>query len=236
MSDIRTVEFSIVVVAENHNPSLLNRDFLWNNDIVPEEWNWEVLDEKSFSTVQASRVSYDSNVSIAVHQNKVIVKDVTFGLDPLDSKVPYIAKKFVDVLPHVNYQGVGINFHSGLQHETPVDFLKKKFLSEVSPDYNNQEMIQAGFKFTYELDDGQVNFEIDPGYVTSENDEGERERHKGVIVESNYHREFDVESSSIDNIKSVIDRVEADVKDFEEFFKTHFPDEINEQANENQDA
>lgn len=74
MSDIRTIEFSIVVVAENHNPSLLNRDFLWNNDIVPEEWDWEVLDEQSFSTVQASSVRYDSDVSITVHQNKLIEK------------------------------------------------------------------------------------------------------------------------------------------------------------------
>lgn len=106
----------------------------------------------------------------------------------------------------MNYQGVGINLHSGFQHASPVEFLENKFLSEVSPDYNEREMLQAGFKFAYELDNGQVNVEIDPGFVTTEDDQGERERHKGVIVESNYHREFDEEDNAIENIKSMIDR------------------------------
>src|SRR2546428_392286 len=105
------IQFSVVVVGEAHNPTILNPDFLAIREIVPKEWGWEVL-SPAITTPPFAIVRYTNRVSITVEHGKLQVADLGVGDDPTGSKAAEIARRYVNTLPHVRYTAVGINFHS----------------------------------------------------------------------------------------------------------------------------
>jgi len=54
-------ELAIVVAAQNHNPTILNPDFLKHSQIVPKEW---VLREPPLCTEPLARVAYTNGVTL----------------------------------------------------------------------------------------------------------------------------------------------------------------------------
>ena len=64
----------VVVTAEFHNPSVLNRDFLVSKRIVPEDW--EVTE--GFTTPGLSVLSYDNGIQWTLDQSKGSQLSVTW--------------------------------------------------------------------------------------------------------------------------------------------------------------
>ena len=106
MAEFRLGNAAIVVLAESNNPRLLNPDFLERNKIVPEKWNpTNVLTTPPYATVQ-----YQEGLTIAVEENKL-----QFAADPnrlakWRDLLPDVAIHYLEVLPHVAYKAVGLNF------------------------------------------------------------------------------------------------------------------------------
>ena len=59
-------ELTIVIVAENHNPTILNPDFLKFNDIVPKEWD---MGQPPLCTPPISQVEYKNGIKI-IHRTE----------------------------------------------------------------------------------------------------------------------------------------------------------------------
>ena len=60
---------SVVVTAQSHNPSILNRDFLVLQEIVPE--SWEVIE--AVTTPAVSLIRYKKGIQLVVDEEKLTV-------------------------------------------------------------------------------------------------------------------------------------------------------------------
>lgn len=179
----RLIQFSAVVVAKDHNPSILNKDFLAFQKIVPEDWELA----QTISTPPFAQVRYDNGVAITVEQNKLQVTDLGVEDDPLASKAPDIAAAYVKTLPHVRYLSVGLNIQTAIEMTSPETYLKNRFLASGPWDDAEHLVAAAGFRLVYRMPDAcRLTLSLDAG-------EGERTGNERkitmVIANANFHRQ-----------------------------------------------
>ena len=98
---------SIVVLASQHNPSILHPSFLQSQGIVPNDW--ETLEPPICTPVFAS-VKYQNGIVFTVEQNKFQVIDNQTKDNFDKSLMPELVIRYCEHLPHVHYNAVGINF------------------------------------------------------------------------------------------------------------------------------
>lgn len=181
------LEFSVVVVANDHNPTILNPDFLERQGIVQETWGWKAMGP-AITTPPFATASFDSKVTVSVEPNRLHVTDTSATGGPQSSKVVDIARKYVEVLPHVRYSAVGINFRSLVEHADANAFLKGHFLKSGRWDSEEHPLQSVGLKLAYPLEGGQLILSLDSGIVTRRLEE-ESKPISGVVVNANFHRD-----------------------------------------------
>ncbi len=86
-------ELSIVIVAENHNPTILNPDFLKFNGIVPKEW---VVSKPPLCAYPVSQVEYQNGMRITAELNKLIFFTPEFVNNHFDMNISDVAKRYVE--------------------------------------------------------------------------------------------------------------------------------------------
>ncbi len=156
--------------------------------IVPDKWAWN-LAGPTIVTPPFATVQYDSEVSISVEPNKLQVADNKV-LDPNDSQAAAIVKRYVEVVPHVLYTAVGINFRSALEIEDANAYLKSQFLRYGPWDSNENPLQSVGLKFVYPVDAGSLVLSIDGGNVRKPVD-GKVQERSVILANANFHRELD---------------------------------------------
>jgi hypothetical protein len=184
---VRHFEFSVVVVANDHNPTILNPDFLVRQGIVQEGWGWKIMGP-AITTPPFATVSDDSGVTVSVESHRLQVIDTSSLGGPQSSKVVDIARRYVEVLPHVRYSAVGINFRSLVEHPDANAFLKDHFLKSGIWDSDVHPLQSAGFKLVYPLDGGRLTFGLDREIVTQRFEE-ESIQVSGILIHANFHRD-----------------------------------------------
>ena len=109
------IEVASVVVANAHNPSILNHDWLVANNVLPESpGGWE-LAEPPFTTAPLSSIHYQNGVRIVLDPVRLVVTAQTsgssFGDDTRSCQaVSSLATTYVTTLKHIPYVAVGSNF------------------------------------------------------------------------------------------------------------------------------
>jgi len=210
----RLIEFAIVVVASDCNPTILNPDFLAGQSIVPSEWGWGVSGTP-ITTPPFATISYDSGVSILVEANKFQVSDKSIsgkGPEPDTSKIPEIAKRYIEVLPHVRYDAVGHNFTVFVENAEAVAFLKDKFLKEGVWDSETHHMQEFGLKFVYHIKGGRLNVAMDGATIIDRSLEEPKEV-RGILIKANHHRDCEGYPSN----EQVIEYLEHIQEDWNKF-------------------
>ena len=185
----RLLQFSIVIIASDHNPTILNPDFLHVQRIVPEDWGWE-LASPPIVTPPFATVQYASGVSISVESNKLQISDTKIT-EPTKSKIVEIAKQYVHVVPHVRYTAVGINYRFAIEVENADTYLKSQFLKEGPWDSEDNPINTVGLKFVYPVASGRLVLSIDGGIV-SDTAHVEAQQESVIIANANFHRDLDL--------------------------------------------
>ena len=185
----RLLQFSIVIIAADHNPTILNPDFLRMQGIVPEDWGWELASPPIVTPPFAS-VQYESGVSLSVESNKLQIAD-TKTTEPTESKITEIAKQYVKVVPHVRYTAVGINYRIAIEVEDADTYLKSQFLKKGPWNSDDNPMNSVGLNFVYPAESGRIVLSIDSGTVSDTS--GSTEQKQSVIIaNANFHRDLDL--------------------------------------------
>ncbi|MEH2058175.1 MAG: hypothetical protein V7K97_18835 [Nostoc sp.] len=122
-----TQEFGIIIAAKNHNPTLLNSDFLKYSGIVPTEWE---LARQPISTPQVSQIAFTNGVLIVAEPTRVIFIEAIEGKAVAEIIVADIAKKYVQTLPNVEYEAVGLNPRSYMSFDQQQD-AARQYLAEM---------------------------------------------------------------------------------------------------------
>lgn len=184
---IRPLEFSIVIVTTDCNPTILNPDFLARQGIVPDDWGWNVSGPPITTSLFAT-VAYDSGVTISVDPNKF---QVVAGLPdrmPDASQIAKVARKYIEVLPHVRYMAVGHNFKGFAELVDARAFLTERFLKPGVWDSDKYPLKGVSLKFAYPLEGGRLNLTLDGADIEDRSGD-ETKRLHGVLVQLNYHRD-----------------------------------------------
>jgi len=114
------IEVASVVVANAHNPSILNHDWLVANNVLPESpGGWE-LAEPPFTTAPLSNIHYQSGIRIVLDPVRLVVTAQTLGSSFVgDSRsclaVSSLAATYVATLKHIPYVAVGSNFKAYIE-------------------------------------------------------------------------------------------------------------------------
>ena len=104
-SDTALIALSVVLIAANVEPSIINPDFLRHNDIVDPDLQTE---QPLISTPVFSQVAFEGGLSVVAQPDRF---DFTQQGEALteDVAIPDIARRFLERVPHPAYKAIGIN-------------------------------------------------------------------------------------------------------------------------------
>lgn len=196
---IQLHSISVVIAAKHHNPSILNKDFLAYNRIVPKSWS--VVE--SISTPAVSTIKYSNGVEWIVDQDRLTVAegfDIPFHQNE-DTEVHNRAIEYVQILPHTPYMALGLNCVVSITHKNPDGWITGRFL-----DKSMQEQgIVMYPKFLIKISNAVV-LNIGIGTNRVEDDE---ERANRVVANCNIHYKGPFEA------KTLVGKISewADIKD-----------------------
>ncbi len=198
---INLLNFSIVVLGDRHNPTIINQDFLTIQNIIPKEWGWEVSADEIISIPPLAQVPYKNGTIIQVEPNKAQFTDQQVS-EPKESKITEIAKKFVHTLKHVKYKAVGINYNCFFEIPNPENYLIEHFIKEGKWNSKKYSPEAVGIKFVYKLQDTKLTLQFDPGTAKHRDDLTAKD-HEVVLIHSNFHKDCS-EYPADDEIESYI--------------------------------
>ena len=104
------MQTSVVVLSDSNNPRLLNPDFLETNGIVPKDWSQDSENTKVIVTPPFSLIEYANGIRVQMEENNVQFVATKPAEIDWDTALPALASSFLDVLRHVQYRAVGLNY------------------------------------------------------------------------------------------------------------------------------
>jgi hypothetical protein len=167
MADLEIPELAIAIAAQQHNPTILNAEFLDYNEIVPHEW---VPSEDRFSTPVFSQVEYqEQGISINCQPDKVVFTrangDIRKSPEP---DVAALATAYVCALPHVQYKDIGVMIDGHVVVEAGMQEARRQVIDNYVAkgpwcDYGNG-LDDAMVNLAYEIEQTTVRMSIFPAF------------------------------------------------------------------------
>lgn len=216
-----TQEFGIIIAAKNYNPTLLNPDFLKYSGIVPTEWE---LARQPISTPNVSQVAFTNGVMIVAEPTRVIFIEAVEGKSTGELVVANIAKKYVQTLPNIEYEAVGLNPRSYMtfdqQQDAARQYLAETLLSPGAWQEVGTTPVRATLNLVYTIDRC-------PFYLTvSEAALRNPDETSTPIVLFNGSFSYEVKSEAvperIKNLHQIIDNWQVDFATYQEIISTKF--------------
>ena len=175
----RVHSVSVVVTAEFHNPSILNRDFLMSNGIVPKDW--EVVE--AITTPPVSIVRYSNGIQWNVDQSRLTVEENCGSPFQNEYLAHRLAVAYLETLPHVPYRSLGLNYVVSIKQDDPEHWLSQRFLRPGPWTEREPKVLGMVPKFTLDAHGAACHLSFSAGQNTPPQGEPE----SSVIVSGNIH-------------------------------------------------
>ena len=207
------VEVSSVVLANAHNPSILNHDWLLANDVLPElPGGWEFA-EPPFTTLPLSNIQYQNNVRIMLDSTRLAITAQTLGgnvvVDP-DEVVSRFATSYVSILEHIPYVAVGSNFKAFIECEDAQLRLVETFGGTGSW---TDGLDSLSTKLSHQIGGGcERHIELTPS-MAQKFEDSESKTINAILLSANYHRN----TPNKDEALNAIGEIRSDLQDFKTF-------------------
>jgi hypothetical protein len=218
--NVEVRDFSIVVVADNQNPSILNPDFLKYNQIVPSDWE---LAMPPICTPALSQVTFKNGVNVVAQSDKVTFWEA-LDSDNLLFEIPDIFCKYIDVVPAGDYRAVGININAHIlveKKENNQDIVLSKLISEGKWKSFQGKSPNAVVQFTYQLDNTNLMIAIQEVIIAKNPN---NELVNILNFSANFHRELinGTYPERISYVKNIIQSYNTDLDTFLSFTEQAF--------------
>lgn len=209
-------ELSIVLAARNHNPTILNPDFLKYNDIVPSSWK---VKEPPICIEPMAQVVYDNGVKITAELDKIIFLEPIIDIENVGSiKIFEMANKYIETLPHVQYNAIGINPKVHIIFDTvdnAKNFIFDTFIkSDVWKKFDDK-LINAGVKLSYKFDQVTLNLSVDASMLKI----SDNEHIPVALFSANFHHAISGETKKeqLENSSKIIGNWQSDIDILKDF-------------------
>ncbi|WP_424945857.1 hypothetical protein [Candidatus Spongiihabitans sp.] len=188
--DWKVDNVSVVIVAQSHNPSIVNPDFLKNNGIVARDL--EPTGPLLITPVVA-QIEYGDIAWMVMPERCTIHERVNAKFQE-SYRVYQCAQKYIEVLKHIPYTALGLNWliHITLNADSH-EWVKSKFLKDSEA---QKEIVGAEFTLKLQPDDLSI-----CSLSTKIPDRS------SVIVDCNFHFELKNPKSKINELKEILKRV-----------------------------
>lgn len=186
------VSISVVVTANNHNPSILTPDFLTSQGIVPRDW--EVLD--SMTTPGFSAVNYKERSQWILDSGALRIIESCDGEFQDSYEVHDLATKYIDKVRVVPYRGLGLNCQICTQLEEPERWLTERFLSAAIRSQDLEDLkLEPRFTFSAAptIPGAVINMSINSGEVARSSETW----NDAVIIDCNVHQQGPLEADRL---------------------------------------
>jgi len=171
----------IVVLAQFHNPSILNPDFLKNNKIV--DRNWKVAE--TITTTPFSQTRFKNGISMTVDNERMnITQKINDNYHEI-SPIYDIASEYIKILEHVKYTALGLNWDILVPIKTPDSWLVGHFLKKTSIPKSSPAVKGLNLTMNFNLDGNITSFQLAPALINFK----EKGPVEGVLVRANIHYE-----------------------------------------------
>ena len=149
---IELQESAFVFVGKKQNPSLINPDFFRCSGIIREDLE---LARPPVYTQQAAQLVFTNGVSVTAQADRVIFAESMATKSLQELEVPQIARKYIEALPHAEYQMMGINLRGLVPFPQTVDaarqFLTRQLLSAGAWQDFGEEPARTSLNVAYTL-------------------------------------------------------------------------------------
>ena len=210
---IEIVEFSVVLVATENNPSILNLDFLKYNEIVDPDWQ---VQGSPVSGPVFAQVSFEGGFTITADQQRVIFDQKTGG----KLVASEVAKRYFQQVPHVPYFGIGINPKFFLRSTGEHLSLRDSVVRDQGAWMSFKDAAPTvQLKLVYRYEDEARTISLDVAQIEPTIDD---QTVSGILFQANVHRDVDGTNAQARNkhIQSILDRWEDDLEDVRLLSKT----------------
>ena len=99
-------EIVAILATQGQTPSVVNAEFLQYSGIIPDDWE---LTRQPVYTDDVAQMAYNTNVTVTVQPNRIVVAQALEGQLPEDLQCTQIARQLAMALPKVNYRAFGFN-------------------------------------------------------------------------------------------------------------------------------
>jgi len=191
---------SVVILAQTHNPAIVNPDFLKKHKIAENEWEI-VVGPSLLLSPGLALISFKNGVQWQVDPNNLTIQEGVGG----DFKESYLiyksAERYVKVLEHVPYTALGLNWHFDirLKEEDLLNWMRNRFLKE--GEWRN------------EIEPSSFAFKILPSWTLTLS--SVRVEELTLKLDCNYHTNIASEDNKVEKICSVL----GDLSDHQESLK-----------------
>ncbi|MCL1476002.1 hypothetical protein [Argonema antarcticum] len=222
-------EFAIVIAAKNHNLTILNPDFLKYSGIVPTDWE---LARPPVYTNRVAQVTFANGISIIAEPNRVIFLEAIAEKTTAELATPNIARKYIQTLPNIEYQGIGLNPRDYISFESQ-QLSARKYLTETlfSPSFWHEEgtaPVGVTVNFTYTLERSSLNLSVNEVSMRFE----DRKTVPVILFSGNFSYDIPTETGE-ERLKSfyrVLDNWQADLEIYKNIVNTKFLAKATEKA------
>ena len=184
--EVVQTQANIVILASNHDPRIVTKDWLNQKGILTEE-SINHIHTPGFSLVETG------NYSLQIDQQRLNIGLKHFN-ENLLMRLPAIAGKYIEVLPKTPYRAVGLNSNWVIQLKRP-DVLKEIFVAKPKQleAIFNEGNYNIGGIVIYEYNPFRLQLTVRP------------EQENNVILDFNYH-------SDVSGVNALSERVACFVK------------------------
>ncbi|MGB6295899.1 MAG: hypothetical protein WBF90_06900 [Rivularia sp. (in: cyanobacteria)] len=164
---IQTQELAIAITAKNLNPNVVNLDFLKYTNIISSEWE---LARQPVYTKNLTQLVFQNGIAIVAQPNRIVFGETIDAEDIQKLQISQIAEKYIEKLPNVEYQAVGINpkgFVTFTESNAATNYLLKNLLASGEWREFGNTPPKAAIQLAYTLERCQLNLTINEGLLQS---------------------------------------------------------------------
>jgi hypothetical protein len=217
---IQVQELAIAIAAKNFNPIILNPDFLKYGDLIPEDWE---LARSPVYTKDAVQLIFKNGVGIIAQPKRIVFVEALNTKNFDEIEIPDIARKFIEKLPKLDYQAVGINprgYVSYSSNDEAYRYFHQTLLNSGEWQNFGKAPVTASLQLAYSLENGQFNLTLNQGILKLPEDKS-----VPVLLFSgnfNYEIASQVQSERLRDLNQLILNWQSNLETFREVIDNKF--------------
>ena len=177
----KVLSANIVVLAQFHNPSILNPDFLRINKIVDEKWG---VDE-TITTPPFSQTRFANGITFTVDNERFNITQKIDGDYPKSLPIYNMATGYIKILEHVKYTAMGLNWDIVVPMKSPYSWMIGHFIKKASIPKSSPAIDELNLTMKFDFSGNIASFQFSPKSITI----GDKPALDGVRVRANIHYE-----------------------------------------------